>query len=105
MKVTTYEWSWRCLSLFRNYYDPELSGGGSSRLFTLKPAWVWFYWKNEFMVAIGKWPPDPFYICELWLRRNNHFHKEGPAFMQALSCYAASCEPGTYVAINPRFLK
>lgn len=37
-----YEWSWICLSLFRRYEDPD-GCGGTTRIFTLKPAWLWQY--------------------------------------------------------------
>lgn len=95
----TYEWSWVCLSLFRN------DGSGSSRVFTLKPAWVWRYWQNEFMVAIGKWPPDPFYVFEKWLRKNNLWNTEGEAFYRAIDRYSNSCPPGRYLSLNSGFIQ
>lgn len=95
----TYCWSWACLSLFKEDDD------GTSRVFTLKPCWLWQYWQNEFMVAIGKWSPDPFWVCEQWLKRNNLRDREGDAFLKAINRYAASCEPGEYFRLQPGFLK
>lgn len=103
MKIN-YEWSWVCLSLFRRFKDDN-GNGGSSRVFTLKPAWLWQYWQNEFMIAIGAWPPDPFYICERWLKRNNLWHREGESFLAAITMYGNSCEPGTLVKLNQRLLR
>lgn len=100
----TYEWSWVCLSLFRNTDDGK-GVGGSSRVFTLKPAWLWQYWQNEFMVAIGRWPPDPFDMCYRWLKKNNLWQREGKSFLAAITMYANSCEPGTLVNLNPKLLK
>lgn len=91
--------------MFKVTTDPHTGGGGCSRIFTLKPAWLWQYWQNEFMVAIGKWPPDPFWVFEQWLRRNNLWHCEGKAFLNAIDRYGASCEPGEYVRLQPKFLK
>lgn len=74
-------------------------------MFTLKPAWLWFYWQNEFMVAIGKWPPDPFYVCECWLRKNGNWNLEGKEFLAAISRYANYCEPGTLLKLQPKLFK
>lgn len=107
MKQITYEWSWACLSLFRKWSETmgDVEAGGSTRIFTLKPAWVWQYVQNWFMVKLGFWPPDPFWVCEQWLRRNNLWHREGADFFRAIDRYAASCEPGHYLKLQPGFLK
>lgn len=104
-KTVTYEWSWACLSLFRKTNDATTGIGGTSRIITLKPAWVWWYWQNWFMVATGKWPPDPFWVYEQWLRKNNLWDCDGKAFFTAIDRYAASCEPGELLRLNPTLLK
>ena len=102
MKSTTiHKWHWACLSLFRKTDDGR-GGGSCSRVFTLKPAWVWQHWQNLIMVKLGYWPPDPFWVCEKWLRRNNLWDREGTAFFKAIDRCAASCEPGELLRLNGR---
>lgn len=100
----TYEWNWYCLALFRNETHSNGYGSSSSRIFTLKPAWLFQYWQNKFMVFIGKWPPDPYEECFNWMKRNNHRDKIGNDFRRAIDMYSNSCPPGEYVRLQPRFL-
>lgn len=107
-----YEWSWRCLSLFRNFdHEPidiggvRAIGGGSSRVFTLHPKWVWFYWKAWGLYCLGVWPHPNMYIhFERFEKKWKRTHPDDD-FSTILKRYAASCEPGFYVKLQPMFLK
>jgi len=93
MKIL-YEWSWNRLSLWKNTRDSD-GCGGSSRIFTLWPPWVYSGIKNRILYG-----PDPLEECAKWLKLNNHWNDED--FFRAVCWwYANSSKPGTMVKLNP----
>lgn len=97
-----YEWSWKCLSLFRNYGDGK-NGGGSARVFTLKPKWVYQFWREWILYWLRfDSHPDPYIY---YIRFERDYLREHPDCEDAFKAFCNRSNPGTLLKLQPKLFK
>lgn len=119
MKTIRYEWHWRSLSLWRETKETRESGGimvlsgGSARIFTLNPKWLWSDFKDWALWKLGlQANPNPYADFEAFEKQWKREHpkrflaQDDPdEFHKILTRYGRDCEAGTLVKLQPGFLK